>query len=268
MQRLHTTQCPLVIAPYGLTFVCGVGLDKQRYNLRVEYGKGVVMVQETEVCSWLEIASLIVPSLLTLLGWAVGALWAIKQVSLANEKSLGMQRTLMRENRVNALAVDLADKCYFASKSAGSVINEIGVFLVNVGIQEGGETYNVPLIAHHAENVERAIDNLVSELRDVGSWNDVYGTSVPLSKHLYFEITDFVSYFDKRTIFDKESPCYLFYELLLNAKLGKIVSLEDALSKRKDISDRISEIQKSLSKISVAINGVITQQGDDFEVVK
>jgi hypothetical protein len=56
-----------------------------------------------------ELLRLVIQPSITVVGWFVAAFWAVKQINLANRKTLELQKTLMSESHKRSLANELIE---------------------------------------------------------------------------------------------------------------------------------------------------------------
>lgn len=140
-----------------------------------------------------ELLKLIIQPAITVIGWGVAALWAIRQLNLANQKTLELQRTLMRESHKRSLANELIDIYKDIAQSINKLHQSGIMFQVNIIVEEeldnGHNSYSAKnLVAP----INAAYNELCRDLFRLSIWMKVSGEHIPKIERLreaekYFE---------------------------------------------------------------------------------
>ena len=199
---------------------------------------------------------IVVPSVLTVIGWLVAAWWALEQVKVAHEGNAKLQRQLLNENHRRVVANELIEIYKSLTRAGNNFSQAIFSFSLNHGFEQNGLVDGVTINAGNlVAPVNESYNQMSEEIARLDMWLKVSEGQLPDTSALSRAINDF------RLVFSANGN----EEDFKHNKWPGYQGLLAAYQSDQDISnDRLSEIS---SEMSAAIQRVITQLTEGAAVI-
>lgn len=140
----------------------------------------------------LEIIKLVLPSLLTVIGWLLAAWWAIEQVNLAHEKNIKLQKDLMNESHRRDIARELIAIYKSITQSGNDLRQAMTLFQINHILETDDGVEGVSFNARNLVSpINDAYNKLSQEITRLDMWLKVAGKHLPDPEHLLDAISEF-----------------------------------------------------------------------------
>jgi hypothetical protein len=190
----------------------------------------------------IEYWSLVIPSILTVVGWFFAAFWVVRQVNLAHAKNRELQTALLKQAKKDTLAKDFIH----IYVDLAQTISDLNHFLYHAQI-------NMALEAQRSDGTKfgwrDAFTKINSSYSTLGRhfdhlrvWLDVYGEQIPNKTQILTVIEKYDSQFTARTRQLDNHPWLLF-----TSSMAGILSRD-----KPDIelyNQRATDVGKSLEEI-------------------
>ena len=127
-----------------------------------------------------EVMQLVIPSIVTMIGWFIAAWWAIKQVNVAHNRNAELQQQLMRDSHQRELAKELIEVYKCIARSGDALAQAISSFSLNYGFQVNGIIEGVHITASDLiPKVNEAYNSLSQEVTRLDMWLKVCEGHLP-----------------------------------------------------------------------------------------
>ena len=139
-----------------------------------------------------QVLQLVVPSLLTVIGWLIAAWWAIEQVKVAHENNARLQRDLLNESHRREIARELINIYKSTTQNISSLKQATFSFLLNHNLENGVDIDGVKVVAGALiEPINESYSKTAQEFTRLDMWLKVTGEHVPDCTLLHEAISDF-----------------------------------------------------------------------------
>ena len=194
-----------------------------------------------------ETMQVIIPSVITVIGWFVTAWWALRQVDRAHEKNSVLQKQLVRDSHQRELAKEVIDIYKCIARSGNLLVQSISSFAVNYSFQQGKlmgkfELDSVSLIP----KINEAYSSLSEDITRLAMWLNICDGHLPDTKQLRQAIHCYMEIFGSPiSENDTEKVSWVGYQGLLVAVSNAEKMNPDAIA---EISDQISQDLRRILK--------------------
>lgn len=199
----------------------------------------------------MQVLQLVVPSLLTVIGWLIAAWWAIEQVNTAHEKNAQLQSELLNESHRRDIARELIEIYKSVAQCGNNLRQAMSSFWLNHMLEKSEQVEGVSFNASTLVGpVNDAYNKMAQEITRLEMWMKVAGEHLPNSELLSEAISEFHNAF---SFGGDENPekgkLWTSYQAFLAAYQSKL-----------DVSEtRLSDLSKALQG---AIGEVIAKMAD------
>lgn len=140
----------------------------------------------------LVVLQVVVPSVLTVIGWLVAAWWALEQVKTAHEGNAKLQRQLLNESHRRAIAFELIE-IYKSLTRAGNNLNQaIFSLSLNHSFEQEGFVEDITINAKNLVlPVNEAYNQMAEEIARLDIWLRISKDQIPDVSVLSEAIDDF-----------------------------------------------------------------------------
>lgn len=197
---------------------------------------------------------LLIQPLITVLGWFVAALWAVKQLNLANRKTLELQRTLMSESHKRSLANELIEIYKDVAQSINKLKQKGSMLSVNALLQNkpGMEQFNFNAQILVGP-VNESYDELSRNVFRLDMWIKVSEEHLPALDNLRTAIIHFNDGFSSSKAC--ELPPWFQFQSLLVLYQSQARPVHDQISRVwQDIGTALTELLEEMTAGTAEVN--------------
>ena len=135
---------------------------------------------------------LIIPSALTIIGWVVTAIWAIKQVSIAHEKNRELQHEILKQSIKDNLSKEFINLCMDITKSIRYLQETVSFVSLNMTIDEQMNSKQITFGWRASiEKINQAYSVLCRNIDHLEIWLDASNEHIPNANEIYAVINNF-----------------------------------------------------------------------------
>ena len=161
-----------------------------------------------------ELLRLAIQPSITVVGWFVAAFWAVKQINLANRKTLELQKTLMSESHKRSLANELIEIYKDVAQSINKLKHKGSMLSVNALLEEDPGIEQLKLSAQLLVSpVNEAYEELCGNVFRLDMWIKVSEAHLPVLNKLRDAINHFNEVFS--ALENRELPPWAQFQSLL-----------------------------------------------------
>jgi hypothetical protein len=202
-----------------------------------------------------EMLNLLIQPSLTILGWIVMIIWAIKQINIANGKSLELQRVLIKEKNKQELAKEIITIYKDISESLDSLHQAGNSFINNLILENSLVTEHIKTINFSAMNlvdpINQAYNKLGSDISRMDTWIELSSNSLSNTNKIRNVIMEYRKHFSYQ---NDIKPIWLDYQAMLATYQSRELNNHKAVyDVWKEISEAIIKIEKDFVDAMIII---------------
>ncbi len=199
--------------------------------------------------------NLLIQTSLTILGWIVMIIWAIKQINIANEKSLELQRILIKEKNKQELVKEIIIIYKDITDSLECLLQAGNNFIHNFNLENSPLTEHIKSINFSAMNlidpINQAYNKLGSDISRMDTWIELSSNSLPNTNKIKNAIMEYQKHFSYQ---DNIKPVWLDYQAMLVTYKSRTLKNHNALyDVWKEISGSIIKVKKDFIEAMILI---------------
>jgi hypothetical protein len=201
-----------------------------------------------------ELLRLVIQPSITVVGWFVAAFWAVKQINLANRKTLELQKTLMSESHKRSLANELIEIYKDVAQSINRLKHKGSMLSINVLLEKDPSLEQLKLSALLlVAPVNEAYEDLCKNVFRLDMWIKVSEAHLPALNKLRDAINHFNEVFS--ALENRGLPLWAQFQSLLVFYQARTRPVHDEISRSwKDIMAALTKLLQEMTEGTAEVN--------------
>jgi hypothetical protein len=191
---------------------------------------------------------------LTVIGWILAAIWAVRQINITYEKNLELQERLLDEEHKKKIAEDLFEIYSKVSRALDVLKNKGSSLSINLYLEEGGLSPEIKISALTlVQPVNDSYNDFCEKIFSLRIWLNVYRDSLDNPSGLEHAIDKFNDQISAMNTKLAGHPWLKYQAALAVYQSGKGTNVADYVGKAwSEVNDALETIFSELTKATEA----------------